>query len=555
MDLWFVAAAAGVGCIAKNLPNFNADRKESTRGPSLKYVQTESRNFLQQLRDKTCPLRRLAQQRGEDDSLLDLENHSDVNGDYHPEKSGILEGYNLSAGVVDLGENQQLEDGRNMNLGKAKLARNRRCRIRPLLTSLGTCVDNMEQHSSCLHPPSLPPARPVLVTDAMWGENSCPSQSGACLDEKGRESKTLSSPLKLFEELKKPSKGSSRSSRSQGAEALLLFITGMTVGIVTATTSWKNEVDGLGRKLTQMHGLVQDLQDELDLNEVVTVKELDMEGNLPPGEVEDSPLSTVEPVPSPSLVEAGGTKASDDNKAENLELLSRIEAELQAELEVLELNMNVSDQDGISSVVELDPDFELEIVRGELKPAMVDDATESESRTTDTTADCSKPVNYSVSPWELSLRLHELIESRLEARIKDLEIALSQSKNRVGIQHRIVSGRRYSYSETESSSAHHSPTCICDEHAMREDEPSENDGESGSNSIDRGGRSTNGLQNGNCDSMKDMPQIWDNKQTFMSLHTNEDSMSEDEGSDESEMLLIKQILERRKSGSGFNFKF
>ena len=134
---------------------------------------------------------------------------------------------------------------------------------------------------------------------------------------------------------------------------MLLFITGMTVGIVGATTSWKNEVDGLGRKLKQMHGLVQDLQEELDLNEMVTVKELDSEGNLPPGEVEDSPLSTVEPVPSPSLVNASGTKASDDNKAENLELLSRIEAELQAELEVLELNMNVSDQDGISSVVEV----------------------------------------------------------------------------------------------------------------------------------------------------------------------------------------------------------
>lgn len=177
---------------------------------------------------------------------------------------------------------------------------------------------------------------------------------------------------------------------------------------------------------------------------------------------------------------------------------------------------------------------------------MVEDATESESRTTDTTTDCSKPANYSVSPWELSLRLHELIESRLETHIKELENGLLLSQNGVG--------RRYSYSETESSSAHHSPTCICDECDKRGDIPSWNNGESGSNCVDQGGRSTNRIQNGSYYSIKDMPQTWDNKQGLMSLESNEDSMSEDEGSDESEMLLIKQIIERRKSGSGFNFK-
>lgn len=187
-----------------------------------------------------------------------------------------------------------------------------------------------------------------------------------------------------------------------------------------------------------------------------------------------------------------------------------------------------------------------------------DDASESGSRTTDTTSDCSKPANYAVSPWELTMRLHELIESRLETRIKELEIAISHRENRVGVQHSIVSGRRFSYSGTESSSTHHSPTCICDEHDKRDDGPSTG------NSFSKDGESgTNRTQNGDYDSISHhgvitgedrSPNLVQDMQRLMSLMSNEDSMSEDEGSDESELLLIKQIIERRKSGSSFNFK-
>lgn len=120
---------------------------------------------------------------------------------------------------------------------------------------------------------------------------------------------------------------------------MLLFITGMTIGILSATSSGKSEVDKLNIQLKQMQSLVQDLHEELDMKEMVVVKEMDDEEG-------DAPLSTEEPCSSPSLVKAS------DKKAENLELLSRIEAELQAELEMLEHNMKVSDQDRISSFVE-----------------------------------------------------------------------------------------------------------------------------------------------------------------------------------------------------------
>lgn len=229
---------------------------------------------------------------------------------------------------------------------------------------------------------------------------------------------------------------------------------------------------------------------------------------------------------------------------------------------------------------QLDPDFEPDIVQGDLKPTMVNGAPESGNETTDTTTNCSQPANYAVSPWELSLRLHELIESRLETRIKELEIALGDSQNRVPVQgsQSIVSERRFfAYSETESSSTHQSPTCICDEHDKREEGPSTKN--FASSYLDAY-KESNGVflrvtdkdqekEDGEYDSIshhgvimeedrsvtlvQDMPQIWD-KQRSTSFMSNEDSMSEEEGSDESEMLLIKQIVERRKSGSSFNLK-
>lgn len=39
------------------------------------------------------------------------------------------------------------------------------------------------------------------------------------------------------------------------------------------------------------------------------------------------------------------------------------------------------------------------------------------------------PPNYAVSPRELSIKLHEVIESRLEERIGELETALQNSQN------------------------------------------------------------------------------------------------------------------------------
>lgn len=41
------------------------------------------------------------------------------------------------------------------------------------------------------------------------------------------------------------------------------------------------------------------------------------------------------------------------------------------------------------------------------------------------------PPNYAVSPRALTIRLHEVMESRLEARIRELETALQNSQNQL----------------------------------------------------------------------------------------------------------------------------
>ncbi|CAI9766786.1 unnamed protein product [Fraxinus pennsylvanica] len=50
--------------------------------------------------------------------------------------------------------------------------------------------------------------------------------------------------------------------------------------------------------------------------------------------------------------------------------------------------------------------------------------SESGSDTTETTTYYLQPINYAVSPRELSLCIHKLIEFRLRVRIEELEIAL-----------------------------------------------------------------------------------------------------------------------------------
>lgn len=87
--------------------------------------------------------------------------------------------------------------------------------------------------------------------------------------------------------------------------------------------------------------------------------------------------------------------------------------------------------------MQLDSESEVNIIEGGIKLDAFRrqhySASESElDERSDTTTGRAEtpPANYAVSPRELSIRLHELIESQLEARIKELETALQINQNK-----------------------------------------------------------------------------------------------------------------------------
>lgn len=76
------------------------------------------------------------------------------------------------------------------------------------------------------------------------------------------------------------------------------------------------------------------------------------------------------------------------------------------------------------TLLQLDPDFEPGVAEGELRADMVTNNNHYERGSTAT----PESANYAVSPRELSLRLHEVLQSQLEERIKELEAELKSKQ-------------------------------------------------------------------------------------------------------------------------------
>ncbi|KAF0887668.1 hypothetical protein E2562_002368 [Oryza meyeriana var. granulata] len=208
-------------------------------------------------------------------------------------------------------------------------------------------------------------------------------------------------------------------SKSTGLiDRLRIFSTGVSIGIISSILSNKNELDTLKGTLKRTENLVQDLHDELEMRDGLTVKELPNEMSF---EHDD-----------------------DESKAHvtDSEPMSKIEEELEAELARLELNITSNRlKEQTFDFSEVDQDLIGDIVQGELKIDMAhrdlsDYSSESahgrDSR--ESSPDCTHDANYPVSPRDLSLRLHKVIQQRLEERIKELETALAQSEKQTQVQ-------------------------------------------------------------------------------------------------------------------------
>lgn len=188
------------------------------------------------------------------------------------------------------------------------------------------------------------------------------------------------------------------------SDGALLFYLGLTMGTISSFLKNKREMEKLDKLLMHKENLVQDLQEELEMKDSLTVKELAVEDY----ESQDN---------------------SYDQMAEE-ESLSKIEAELEAELERLESNMNSTRFEAeLSNVTELDPDFVSDVTEWELKADLFD--AKKDARPYINREGISPPsAQYPISPRELSLKLHEVIQSRLEERVVELEAALANSQTK-----------------------------------------------------------------------------------------------------------------------------
>lgn len=185
---------------------------------------------------------------------------------------------------------------------------------------------------------------------------------------------------------------------------------------------------------------------------------------------------------------------------------------------------------------------------------------------------------YPVSPRELSLRLHQVIQSRLEERVKELEMALQNSRRKMGYMEseHVHPWREPSNSETRSSSTHGSP--IAGEQNEPIDEPviinlsgealaayneaceaftkvsesDEEDFQAGSengchvqNDLMRQDSGLNWIQEMGFDRTTD-EDLYSPESNMLCSSTNE---VDDGDQEEMERLLIRQIVEKAKQGS------
>ncbi|KAB5544577.1 hypothetical protein DKX38_012689 [Salix brachista] len=496
MDLWVVAVAAGAGYAVKAnyFKNSSARLEERSLEPfSLDYFhsQSQSWNLLQRIREQTCPFCRLGicKHSETDESLgrdfIGVASSSATRGEiqlqsHRPYGRGYF--FYSSGELLPDSIKREVSSFRRLTADR-QLGNRSRGYLTPEL--YGADIGFEEYEYASLPSSSTEMAQPLPI--GSWIIRGSHDFGQEMPLEKEKESLMLTRKQMQYFDMGQ-SRRLSRSSRrvtgglfySQGCvffhmfsmsllyicisdvtgsiefgsyDRMLLFFLGMTVGIMSHATANNREVDCLNELLKQNENLVQDLNEDLKMKDLLTVKELVSEGSSFQGTTEN---------PSNSASSEGSTKKEsdkstkfdgrepDDEKAANSEAMSKIEAELEAELERLELNMKSSSLERIFDSIEMDRDD------GHKKP---DDLSDSDDDAGGSSTNPIDTANYAVSPKELSLRLHEVIQSRLVVRIVELEAALENSQKRLlALESDSTSPTMDLRSEVESSSIQQSPS-------------------------------------------------------------------------------------------------
>ncbi|XP_074277887.1 uncharacterized protein LOC141601496 [Silene latifolia] len=500
MDIWVVAAAAGAGYIAKYWQHISGDKEDVSE---LNEPQIPS--LIERIRDKTCPIKKLSRKRSEicngdeilsETSRREVTSHSTWNheqgigrhedGSFPSESMFSAEFRDDMSGIP---EDSTWELGAPSKKSQRSSRRLHLQYINPH-NSLDSCVmaqmhkEQAEIEEYLLTPlssPCTPSLRPFLVSDGKRiisrpngkfmgrlhekvppkADNDvigvpCLPQINAVdcstqkINDKSRMEKShLSSNIMQFDTQAVLSNGQAR------------FCLGMSIGILFTIIANKVELEKLKFSLRQSESLVEDLQEELEMKDALIVEEL----------VNDDDLLDVHGVLSSNEKPDGFSNKADmsslsryaDEKSACLKedaSISNIEAELEAELERLELCMKGSI---MSSELNqgFDQDLIAELVHGELQIDVLRGRSSSEPTVDRGSHSTPTPIRQSaqdgVSPHELSLRLHDVIQSRLEEKIIELETELAKSHNQ--INHLLVERSNYlrDVSNSGSSSSKCSP--------------------------------------------------------------------------------------------------
>ncbi|KAK4362297.1 hypothetical protein RND71_017538 [Anisodus tanguticus] len=552
MDIWVVAAAAGAGYIAqhwKNLLRSRHDLLESSAG-SPSFVRTESFSCIQQVPDKNCssPVETPRMRLGDSDICnltSELASDKELQGDQSESICDNIDGLGYESLLAPSTTELTFSYGASRKKSNLRSRRKVGHLIKPL-SSLESCLmaQLYKEHGeveyyifSSKSSPWTPTARPFVVTDgskiiSRANSNSLNAPRGAGHHKQQDDFSTMNTvfgvpqlPIVGSMELLRKDKVKDHSGRFRdsirmnndrhnslqgSSHGVLLFCLGIYVSIISSFWKNRNEVDKLNELLRQSKNLVQDLHEELEMKDALTVKELATEDCESQYTHNDSSNNGALHAPSPKgKLDKPSTNDDEDCKSQKTEeeSMRKIEAELEAELERLELSMNSSKLEGKLAELdewsmkweenhglklkpveakdtkwflpiflnlggnwdryrylcwwELDPDFVTDLAEGELRTELFNRQAGGQPYADQDGSGTSTPhpVNYAVSPRELSLRLHEVLQSQLEERLKELEMALQNSERKVRYMEAelVSSWRDSSDSEGGSSSTHGSP--------------------------------------------------------------------------------------------------
>lgn len=222
--------------------------------------------------------------------------------------------------------------------------------------------------------------------------------------------------------------------------------------------------------------------------------------------------------------------------------------------------------------LQIEPEFVADFAQGELRADKLSGKDIVHPKSNEDANEITPlPGNYAVLPHELSLRLHEVIQSQLEERVKELEIALEQSQRKVNLlesEHQISFQKEASLTSENCDTDTMSQPLVLNLSGEALDAYNEayeelikiNDSEEDSPSGSLAGQ--HGVANGSATSSTAdegilSRELYTSKVTELegqSSSINELNVSEDENCDcdnELEKQLIRQIVERSKKGSPF----